>query len=306
MAKRTFSLDCCLLHIGRSSAGFSMIELIIAMAISTVVIGAVYVLFSVQEDHYTAQSQVVEMQQNLRAGTSMMESDFRMVGYDPEGTGPATFALLDITKRDLDYNLDTNGNSSMQFSTDLDEDGVLDNPDEIITYSLADYPDNTAADQDGVADLTRSIETPVVAVAPGNNRELVAENIESLGIAYAFDANGDGELDTSDGGNVIWGIDTDNDNVLDRGLDTNDDGVIDANDTAGGLAITGAPFSIGTTLTIPYIRAARVWALARAGNSDPNFNNVSTYVVADRQITVADNFRRRLLEFTIYFRNTGL
>lgn len=273
--------------------GFTLIELIIAMAVSTMVIGAIYVLLVAQQGHYVAQSQVTEMQQNLRAGTGMMETDFRMVGYDPDGTGGGIFALLDITRRDLNYAQDVNGNSSIQFTVDLDEDGILDNPSEVITYSLADYPDNNPASRDGVSDLTRSVQTPVV-----NNRELIAENIEALGIAYAFDTDGDGELDTSAGGNVIWAVDSDNNNNLDRGLDTDDDGDIDSADIAGGSVISG--------VSITHIRSARVWALARAGTVDPEFTNASTYVVADRHITVADSFRRRLLEFTIYFRNTGL
>ncbi len=283
-----------------------MIELIIAMGISTLVVGAIYVLFVAQDDHYNAQSQVTVMQQNLRAGTAMMESDFRMVGYNPDGAGATVFALRDITKRNLAYALDANGNSSIQFTTDLDEDGVLDDPNEVLTYSLADFPDNDANEQDGVADLTRSIQSTVVAASPNNNRELIAENIEFLGIAYAFDVDGDGALDTTAAGNVIWGVDTDNDNRLDVGLDTNDDGVVDVNDTAGGSAITGAPFNAVANVEIAYIRSARIWALSRAKKDDPKFSNTSTYIVADRQITVADNFRRRLLEFSIYFRNTGL
>lgn len=286
--------------------GFTLIELIIAMGISTLVVGAIYVLFVVQDENYNAQSQVTVMQQNLRAGSTMIESDFRMVGYDPEGIGTTVFSLLDIKKRNLNYVFDVAGNSSIQFSADMDEDGVLDDPDEIITYSLADFPDNDAAQQDGIPDLTRSTQSVVVSAAPGNNRELIAENIEYLGIAYAFDVDGDGVLDTSTAGNVIWGVSTTNDNDLNIGLDTNDDGVIDTNDTAGGGAITGAPFNAAADVEKAYIRAARVWVLSRAKKDDPKFSNTTTYVIADRQITSADNYRRRLLEFTIYFRNTGL
>lgn len=282
-----------------ANSGFTIIELLIAMAASALVMAAIYVLFVSQQRHYMAQSQVVEMQQNLRSGTGMMESDLRMVGYSPVENPTDTFGLRDITKRNLDYTLNANGNSTIQFSVDLDEDGVLDNPNEIITYSLANFPDNNAASQDGIADLTRSTQTPVIAASPNNNRQLISENIEALGIAYAFDLDGDDKLDVSAKGNVIWAVDTNNDNVLDRLLDTDDDGDIDVNDTAGGSALGSAP-------ALSHIRSARVWALARAGDVDPEFSGAATYVIAERRIVTADNFRRRLLEFTMYFRNAGL
>ncbi|SHO45689.1 PilW family protein [Desulfopila aestuarii] len=291
------------------SPGFSIIELIIAMAVSSMVVGAVYVLLVSQQSHYTAQNQVTQLQQNLRSGASAIESDFRMAGYNPKDASGTTFSLLDITRRDLSYALDINGNCSIQFSVDLDEDGTLDNPDEIITYSLADFPDNDATQKDGVPDLTRTIQTPVINVDPTLlNRELVSENIEFLGIAYAFDVDGDGDLDTSANGNVIWGVDTNNDNILDRALDTNDDGVINVTDTAGGALISAAPFNVpaATPPQLSDIRSARVWMVARSLTADPKFVNSATYVIADRHFTASDNFRRRILEFTIYFRNTGL
>ena len=285
------------------SGGFTLIEFVIAIAASTLVVAAAYILLISQQRHYKAQSQVTEMQQNLRSGTSMMQYDLRLVGYEPKDDSDDSFDLMDITRRGLDYNTaNVNGNATIQFRADLNEDGKLDDPGETITYSLADFPDNNAAERDGVPDLTRSTNS---SVATGTNRKLVAENIEALGIAYAFDTNGDGKLDTSANGHVIWAVDTDNDNRLDKGLDKNDDGVIDAAD-AGGSSINSAPFNMGSDPPLAYIRSARVWALARAGDGDENFSNSTTYVVADRLITPSDDLRRRLLEFTVYFRNTGI
>ncbi len=282
-----------------ANSGFTIIEMLIAMAVSALVVAAIYVLFVSQQRHYMAQSQVVEMQQNLRSGTGMMESDLRMVGYSPVATPTDTFGLRDIRKMDLAYLPNTTGNSSIQFSVDLDEDGELDILTEVITYSLANYPDNNAALQDGVADLTRCTQTTVMPASPNFNRQLIAENIQALGIAYAFDLDGDDKLDTSAKGNVIWAVDTNNDNVLDKLLDTDDDGDIDVNDTAGGAALGSAP-------ALSHIRSARVWVLARSGEVDPGFSGAVTYVIAERRIVTADNFRRRVLEFTMYFRNAGL
>ena len=132
----------------------------------------------------------------------------------------------------------------------------------------------------------------------------VAENIEAVGFAYAFDANPlDGELDTS-GGNVIWAVDSDGGGNLDLNIDTNTDGVIDAADDADGdglldgAAIAGVDFEA--------IRAVRVWLLARSQREDKNFHNDTDYVISELVITPDDGFRREILTMDIKCRNMGL
>ncbi|HXZ43706.1 MAG TPA: prepilin-type N-terminal cleavage/methylation domain-containing protein [archaeon] len=65
--------------------GFSLPELLVAMVMAGIVIGAVYTTYKSQQGSYVVQDQVVEMQQNLRAAIFMMASDIRMAGYNPTG-----------------------------------------------------------------------------------------------------------------------------------------------------------------------------------------------------------------------------
>lgn len=65
----------------RRSAGFSLVELMIAVAILAIVIGAVMQSFVVQNKSYTVTDQVVEAQQSLRAVAWLLERDARMTGY---------------------------------------------------------------------------------------------------------------------------------------------------------------------------------------------------------------------------------
>jgi type IV pilus assembly protein PilW len=65
--------------------GFTLPELVVAMAITLILVGAVYATYKSQQDSYVVQDQVVEMQQNLRAALHMMASDIRMAGYNPTG-----------------------------------------------------------------------------------------------------------------------------------------------------------------------------------------------------------------------------
>lgn len=263
-------------NIDLGNRGFTLIELLMAMAISGIVMAAVYNVYQKQQGHYLAQNQVTDMQQNLRSAANLLGSDLRKVAYDPSDSG--NFGILGVKK-------DVSGNSIVLFSTDLNEDGILD-LNETITFSLYDF----LVDDDDIPDLGRDT---------GGGNQLVAESIEALGVAYAFDDDSDGHMDENSGGHVIWGVDSDNNNTLDKYLDTNFDGKIDSADTAGGVAL-------GSAVGLNQIRAARVWALAKSKVPDPNFRSNTTYVVADRRIATGDKHRRRLLEFTIYFRNTGI
>jgi type IV pilus assembly protein PilW len=67
----------------RKNSGVTLTELLIVLALTGIVSGAIYNIFISQGRAYTIQSEVAEMQQNLRAGIFMMEREIRMVGYDP-------------------------------------------------------------------------------------------------------------------------------------------------------------------------------------------------------------------------------
>jgi type IV pilus assembly protein PilW len=275
-----------------NNKGFTLIEILIAMAISGVVVGAIYTTYDSQQKTYVTQQQVVEMQQNLRAAAYLMDSEIRMAGYDPRSNPEAE--------------IEAAGPESIIFSTyigeetdaeDNDGDGEVDEADEAIrnvTYSLYD------AYSDGDMDIGRK-------VGAGNNQP-VAENVDALGFGYAFDDNKDGELDYVDtngngehdaGEYVIWAIDSDGDGFLDTNLDTNGDGVIDINDATGGVGLVNQ-------VDISNIRAVRIWVLARTKNKAKNFTDTRTYKIGDNLITPGGHFRRRLLTTNVTCRNLGL
>jgi prepilin-type N-terminal cleavage/methylation domain-containing protein len=66
--------------------GVTLIELLVALTILGIVIGAVYRLFIVQTRAYTVQDQVVEVQQNIRGAMEILLRDLRMTGFDEAGT----------------------------------------------------------------------------------------------------------------------------------------------------------------------------------------------------------------------------
>ena len=296
---------------GFREKGFTLIELLIAMAITGIVTAGIYTTYRSQQKSYVTQEGVTEMQQNLRAGINIMVREIRMAGYDRQNIGG--LGILDVSHRDINNNIDTTftGNGAIQLSADFNNNGVLDG-DETISFSVCDSPIGAP---DGNPDLARN---------NGGGRQLLAENIEALGLAYAFDADGNSKIDTYNvGGNeqIIWAVDSDGDNDLDKNLDTDGDGDIDAADGpgAGNNGLIGGQALVdfgGNTIPdvgVVNIRAVRIWLLVRTNRADTKYLNTHTYIVGNKVVTPNtdgdannDNLRMRLLTTTVTCRNLGL
>jgi type IV pilus assembly protein PilW len=273
--------------ISNNSKGFTLVELLIAMAITGIVAGAIFTAFQSQQKSYLIQDQVAEMQRNIRAAMDIMIRDIRMAGYDPTRfSGGATIT-------------DNSTSARIQVTMDLNKDHDCNDNNENITYGFSNAND---ADGNGIADAGAA----ELGRDTGGGFQPIAENIQAIGFAYAYDADGDDNLDTSAGGDIIWAVDTDGDGNWDN-LDTDGDGDIDADDgpgigNNGVINGTGTGTAVGTS----QIRAVRIWILARVKRPDPDFVNTNTYVVGTNVITPNDGFRRRLLSTTVKCRNMGL
>lgn len=311
------------------SSGFTLVEILVTLGLVGIVSAAMYKTFQIQQHSYMIQEQVVEMQQNVRAAMDIMVQDIRMAGYDPKATGTFGFVCLPGTGSP-DYGRYT-ASDGIAFYTDngstttpsppQNGNGILDNSDsEQVAFRV-----NTQ--QTGAA-LTGSARDYVLRKYSigGVHWQPLAENIEAIGFAYAFDSDGDGQLDKTSNGNIIWAIDLDkngtldanldtnddgNINLLDLDYDTNDDGVVDSNDDTNGdgdvnLADISGSNPAPLPVNISAIRAVKIWVLARTSREDRSFNNNSTYVVSDQVLTANDGYRRRLLTTVVKCRNMGL
>ncbi|WP_446009229.1 prepilin-type N-terminal cleavage/methylation domain-containing protein [Candidatus Electrothrix sp.] len=67
--------------------GFTLIEIMVSMVISSLVIAGIYGVYTIQQRSYTVQEQVSEMQQRIRGAVDYMARNIRMAGYDPNGLG---------------------------------------------------------------------------------------------------------------------------------------------------------------------------------------------------------------------------
>lgn len=265
----------------KNIAGFTLLEVLIAMTISLIIMGGAYTVFNSQQRQTVVQTNVSDTQQTLRAVMDYVSRDIRMAGYDPEISG--SFGIVDIKFRALNDSVSANGNSFIRFSADKNSNGVLDS-NETMDYSLVDS--NTVTP--GVSDLY--LRNPNVA---GSSRDVLGSNIVGFGLAYAIDANGDGEIDQTAGGGTAWFVDAGNDDDWDR---------LTVNAVAG----TSTTVDTGIAVDCKDIRAVRIWMLGQSQAPDPKYTDNNTYVVGPHVIQPNNSFRHRMLERTVLCRNMGL
>ena len=72
-------------RIVKGNRGLTLIELLVALAISALIIAALYRTFVGQQKTYTVQEQVVDMRQNVRGAISNMMRELRMAGFGGVG-----------------------------------------------------------------------------------------------------------------------------------------------------------------------------------------------------------------------------
>ncbi len=166
--------NCGAKRMGRK--GFTLVEVLIALAISGLLMTAVYSAFQSQQKSYLAQDQVAEMQQNIRAALSAIVQELRMAGYDPYRSGTAGITVAEPTRvtftmvaneDDIDND---NADGDNDTSTGADETGEL----KTITFMHYD------AYGDGVMDIGRQVGFSA------SSKRAIAENIEELEFYYTL------------------------------------------------------------------------------------------------------------------------
>ena len=258
-----------------NKAGFTLVEVLIAMFITLVIMGGAYSVFNSQQKNTVIQTNVSDAQQTLGAALDFMSRDIRMAGFDPKFSGK--FGIEDVKFKDYDNQDAANGTSAVTFSWDQNENGTAETG-ETVSYSLSN---NSTAAPGSIA---------LMYGTPG--RQPLAGFITNLGLAYAIDADGDGELDKV-GGQTMWAIDADNDNDWDS-LTV---------DQAAGTAVVA---ETGIPVNKKDIRAVRIWLLSQSEAPDPNFTDTNTYVIGREVVQPNNNFRHRMAERIVLCRNMGL
>jgi type IV pilus assembly protein PilW len=142
-----------------NTAGFTLIELMVSMAISLVVLAAIAGTFTVQTRQNSAEEQIGQMQQNVRGALDLMIREIQMAGYKPAGGS---------------FNgIETSTSTTLRIKLDLNSSGVeTDDGTDDISYS---FDSSTGL-------ITRTLNNT-------GSSATVADNITAFSFTY-LDANG--------------------------------------------------------------------------------------------------------------------
>ena len=287
--------------------GFTLVELLIAAVVASVVILATYTSYDVQQKSYTVQREAARMEANLRAAMFMIKNDLRNAGRSSEMNGKiGNNDIIAESRRWSDcagmaawadtYNVNGYQGLTLWTARDLVDnktgapvpDGEADytNPASYIriVYRIWD-PNNNGRRQlhRFVFDNAGNLLDPNTYAVNPNVDTLVADGIDDIAFAFGYDNTNAGTLTrqtSAAGANVIvWAIDDDATVGLDTNLDANLSGTIDAADAGGDGVIDNADGGLGTQILMQRIRAVRIWILARSGRTYPGYVNTGTYQV---------------------------
>jgi type IV pilus assembly protein PilW len=144
--------------------GFTLVEILVALSIISIVITGIIYSYSGQQKSELSQTQLVEMQQGIRAAMYMISAEIRMAGYDPHRVFSAGI---------INAGNGSNGNpltlTFVENDTDTDPGALV-----TVSYELYD------AYSDGDNDIGRQ---------KGGLKQAIAENIQSLTFTY-LDSDG--------------------------------------------------------------------------------------------------------------------
>lgn len=144
--------------ISNYSKGFTLIEIMVALAVTSILLAGIYATYITQLKSHLTQQHIVEMQQNLRGAMQIMEREIRMARYDPtQNAGAGIVQMLP---------------GSFQFTMDLDGNGALGGSNEDVRYAI-----NTSGTSNSLGRDT------------GGGLQPIADYIDALNFIY-LDKNG--------------------------------------------------------------------------------------------------------------------
>ena len=106
------------------SVGFTLVEVMVSIAILSILFGTIYRTFDVFTRSYAKENVKAGVQQKTRIGIDLMARDIRLAGLDP------------LSSANAGFNAANTNSTSIQFTADLNYDGDLDDPFEDIRYFL--------------------------------------------------------------------------------------------------------------------------------------------------------------------------
>lgn len=162
--------------LSQKEKGFTLIEILVGIAVASIVTTAIYSTFTVQQKIYLAQKQIADIQQSLRTSMYLLEDNIKLACFDSLGTAQPRILEADSGSFMFQADLNENGHfftTDGSTVTDLTAQSGTD-PNETVGFNLSQ------TENKGTRSLIRRI---------WNGRQVMADSIEALDFVY-LDANG--------------------------------------------------------------------------------------------------------------------
>ena len=308
-----------------TNKGFTIVELLIAMTISLVVMGAITYTFKSQQDSYVVQTQISSMQQNLRAAMYMLTRDIQMAGY---------YTNFDSDTYAMDWDdLDGNNETIRPLIHGFDNrddmfggDGIKDGTDLVVIIKAAESRQLAAGETASGNTVPASLRN-VDNLVSGKCAMLVKHDLSTADFFQVQDDSGNMtltiSLDNTYSQNdwifrvdvIVYYVNDDLNNpcLLRKNLGSNETAQVVA-ENIDNLQLQYL-LNDGSLVNDPDnpptsgsdVRAVKVFLLARTANIIRNYTDANTYNMGNNPIpNPNDGYRRKLLTSIIKTRNIGL
>ncbi|MBI2360366.1 MAG: prepilin-type N-terminal cleavage/methylation domain-containing protein [Deltaproteobacteria bacterium] len=176
-----------------SAKGFTLIEMLVSIMITSLIVTAIYSIFRVQTHSVKIQESRLEAQEYARSVLDMMVREIRNAAYNPLGATlgadclglglPGAPAVLTATSTAISFSYDFRATASGS-----DPDGNCDDPHEVITYQYQSPGPQSCTG--GLGDITR---TARPESGGGAVTEVLTDcNVPTSGLTLAYYAQSQG------------------------------------------------------------------------------------------------------------------
>jgi len=304
----------------RENSGFTIIELLVAIALGLVILAALFRTFKVQHDTFLVQDQVAVMQQNLRAAMYLITRDLQMAGW---------YTNFDRNNRTINLgDLPTKTGRPLLFSANNGEGGNINTGTDALVIIKAAQDSGgtiTGTDAAGGTSIDAGIRTLSGLSSPSNKYGLLVKN--DLRTADFFELNAGNAPSWSLADNYLSGDTVFRTDIIVYKIknDPASGRPTLYRDNLGNAIVNQAVAENIENMQVRYqftngtwqnalavgtpsqmVRAVEVTLVARTASPQRGFRDRETYTFADVSYTPNDNFRRKVLSTTVKTRNVGL
>jgi prepilin-type N-terminal cleavage/methylation domain-containing protein len=300
--------------------GFTLVELLVAMAIATVVLTAIFFTFKSQQDSYVVHSQVAMTQQNVRGAMQLISRDIQMAGYY------TNFEASIITMNWDDMGADESMRPIIYARDNISAagDDIKDNTDLIVIVKASMENGRQLALGEAASMTTASSTLRDAGNLTQDKYAVLVKN--DLSRAEFFQVtNSTGIMNLSKSlvesyteddwifraDIIIYYVDDadpEHPNLMRRNLGNNEQAQVMAEDIDNlqFRYVLDDGSEVDSGFNERDVRAVQIYLMGRTRNIIRGYTDPNTYNIGGMNVTPGDGYRRRLLKALIKTRNIGL